>query len=85
MSHEEDLKDFVYKIEEFIHFHYPKWLTPNSTSVGVLPGHNLDLMQISFDFRIDRTDLLLSDTPDVLKDFSKADLQLHQGGSPSES
>jgi len=46
--------------------------------LGVIPGHNLDLLKIAFDFRIDRIFLLRMKTeiPDELKDPSKAELKV---------
>lgn len=73
---EEELDELVGKMEAFISVNSPGWLTPNSTSVGIRPGHNLDLLQISFDFRVDRSEILKSETPDVLKDPSKPDLKV---------
>lgn len=64
------------KVQAFAGCNLPSWLAPNSCFVGIRPGHNLDLLEVSFDFRIDRTTMLLSDVPDVLKDPTKADLKI---------
>lgn len=76
METEEELSEFVEKIEIFVATNCPSWLTSNSYFVGIKPGHNLDLLEISFDFRIDRTHMILSRTPEILKDPSKAALHV---------
>lgn len=70
------LSVFLGEINDLCHNKCPNFLTPNSHFMGVRPGHNLDLFEISFDFRIDRTSILTMDTPDVLKDPSVADLKV---------
>lgn len=76
MNVQDELNEFIEKLGAFSIQHAPSWLKSNSYHVGILPGHNLDLLQIAFDFKVDRIYLLLSDTPDVLKDPSKGDLSL---------
>lgn len=76
MTIEEELDAFVEKLSTFSAENCPSFLTPNSNFMGIIPGHNLDLIQIAFDFRVDRMRMLLSETPNALKDPSKADLNL---------
>ncbi len=71
---QEDLSEFLtHMVEASVRF-CPSWLSANSYFMSIVPGHNLDLFQMSFDFRIDRTTILYTDTPDILKDPSKANL-----------
>lgn len=72
----DELSDYVARMEAFSGQNSPSFLTPNSTFVAVVPGHNLDLLQITFDYRIDRTMMLRSEIPDALKDISKPDLKV---------
>ena len=65
-----ELNEFIGKLEELARSNCPSWLQSNSYSVGVMPGHNLDLLQISFDFRIERAAILAMDCPEILKDPS---------------
>lgn len=60
MSAQEELNEFIRKLDEFSAKNCPKWLTPNSNFFGVEPGHNLDLLKIAFDYQISRTWLLTS-------------------------
>lgn len=71
---QEDISELLTRIDSVIAESCPAWLTPNSHFVSLVPGHNLDLLQVAFDFRVDRTSFLLSETPDFLKDPMKADL-----------
>lgn len=73
---QEELNAFVEKILRVSYEECPSFLAPNSNFMGIIPGHNLDLLQISFDFRVDRTTLLLSETPNTLKDPLLPDLRL---------
>lgn len=73
---QEELNELVSKLEECLAANCPSWLTPNSYFVGVIPGHNLDLLQIAFDLRIDRTHMLRAQTPQALRDPSKPQLEL---------
>jgi hypothetical protein len=66
----EQLQGFLRALEAFSNANCPSWLTPNSNYLGVMPGHNLDLVQIAFDYRIDRTWLLSQDEKSFLKDPS---------------
>ena len=77
---EEELNEFIARFEECISKYCPKWITPNSNFVAIEPGHNLDLLKISFDFRVNRMEFLTRDTPQFLKDISKADLSIIKGG-----
>jgi hypothetical protein len=70
----EELKIFVQSIDLFINQNCPRFLTPNSNFLGIIPGHNLDLLQISFDFKVDRQQLLGATIPNELKDPSKTEL-----------
>lgn len=72
---EEELSEFVKRIQDISSEHCPDWLTSNSYSVGIMPGHNLDLLQISLDYRVNRTEFLKTEVPDILKDPSKPDLR----------
>ena len=83
MSEQEDLNELMGRMETCLNEHCPKWLTPNSTYVGIMPGHSLDLLQIAFDLKVDRTHMLLSETPVFLKDPSKPDLNLVRGKNES--
>ncbi len=74
MDIQKELDEFVGKIETFNANNAPSFLTPNSYFVGIVPGHNLDLLQISFDYRIDRSQILKAETPEILKDPSKVEL-----------
>lgn len=74
MTIQEELDEFIDKVQVFAAQNTPSWLTSNSNWVGIEPGHNLDLLKIGFDFVVDRTTLLWSETPNVLKDPSRADL-----------
>lgn len=76
MNIQEELNEFLGRVQEFSVGICPKWLTPNSHFAGIKPGHNLDLLEIGFDFRVDRTSLLLAETPDILQDPSKAQLKI---------
>lgn len=76
---QKEINDFMEKVDQFNADNCPGWLTPNSYGVGVIPGHNLDLLQIWFDYKIDRSTILRSETPDFLKDPSKADLNVVKG------
>jgi hypothetical protein len=76
MNHEDDLNEFKSKLERYSTEICPNWLTPNSTTVSIIPGHNLDLLQVSFDYRVDRTGLLISETPEELKDMSKPEFHV---------
>lgn len=58
MGANEELQTFIEKLNAFSIKNAPKFLTPNSHFMGIEPGHNLDLLEISFDYRIDRTWLL---------------------------
>jgi hypothetical protein len=75
-SIQEELNDFVDKVQAFASNNLPSWLTPNSTFVGIRPGHNLDLLEVSFDFRIERWALAKREIPQELKDPSKPDLSV---------
>ena len=74
MNLQEELNEFIRKMEEFSHNNCPSWLTPNSNYFGVEPGHNLDLLKIAFDYRIDRTFLLSKAGRDFLQDPEKPQL-----------
>lgn len=76
---QEELNEFLEKVQEFNASICPHWLTPNSNFVGIKPGHNLDLLEILFDYRIDRTHLLFSEMPEELKDPSKPELKIIKG------
>ena len=69
-----ELDEFVNKIHAFAAQNCPSWLTPNSNFVGIRPGHNLDLLEISSDFLIDRYQILNSEIPQELKDPSKLEI-----------
>ena len=73
---EEELRRFMYSVERYASSICPYWLTPNSTGVGIEPGHNLDLLKVWFDFTVSRTDLLRSETPTILKDPSEPELRV---------
>lgn len=75
-SYEKELDEFVNKLNDFSIANCPSFIESNSFFVGIIPGHNLDLLQISFDFRITRSMLLKAKTPDILKDISKPNLKV---------
>ena len=81
---EDELNDLLAKLNRTIALNCPSFLTPCGYFVGISPGNNLDVLQISFDFRIDRTTVLKSETPDYLKDPSKPDLKILPSGYPNE-
>lgn len=70
----EQINDFAQKLDHYSASICPSFLTPNSRHMGIIPGHNLDLFQVTLDFKVNRTDLLMAQTPNELKDMSKADL-----------
>lgn len=74
MNKSEELQLFIEKIEAFSAKNCPNWLCPNSIFFGVEPGHNLDLLKISLDYRIDRLFLLSLGVDDFLKDPSALEL-----------
>ncbi len=76
MTTHEELNKYVGEIEAVVNRCCPSFLTPNSSFVSVVPGHNLDLLQITFDLRIDRTSMFLSETPIELQDVSKPELKV---------
>ncbi len=76
MTVKEQLDKFISSIQAFNEANCPSFLCPNSYFVSIVPGHNLDLLQVSFDFRVDRTFMLLSETPEELKDMSEPDLRV---------
>lgn len=76
MTIEEELSEFLEAFRVVSIEKCPSFLTSNSHFLGIVPGHNLDLLQISFDFKVDRWSLLKKNIPDILKDPSKAELTL---------
>lgn len=74
MNLDDELIEFMAKLEKFSIENCPSWLTPNSYYSGIIPGHNLDLMQISFDYKVDRSAIMKFEIPDSLKDPSKPEL-----------
>lgn len=74
MTIQEELNEYISKLERFVSENSPLWLTPNSHFIGIRPGHNLDLLEISFDFRIDRSTIL--EAPDLFTDPSKTELRV---------
>lgn len=79
MDLQKELDELVERMEIYINCNCPSWLTPNSTFMGIEPGHNLDVLKIAFDFRINRSEFLRREVPQVLKDPSLADLTLVRG------
>lgn len=67
MTPQEELSEFIGKLDRFSSENCPKFITPNSNWFGVEPGHNLDLLKIAFDYRVDRTFLLRTDFTDPSK------------------
>lgn len=79
MSPEEEISAYIQRIERTVHEDCPAWLTPNSNWFGIMPGHNLDLLQIAFDFKINRSHVLKSSpdgVPAYLTDPSKPELKV---------
>lgn len=74
MSPEEEINAYIERIERAAHENCPSWLTLNSNWFGIMPGHNLDLLQIAFDFKVDRAHLLKNGSPQSLLDPEKGRL-----------
>lgn len=73
---EDELSDFLSKLNDFAQDNAPSWLASNSYFMGVMPGHHLDLLQISFDFKIDRAHVLKHGEAGFLADPSKPELKV---------
>lgn len=76
MSLSDQLAEFMDKLDKFSMENCPPFLTPNSYCMSVVPGHNLDVMQVSFDFKIDRLAVLMSKEKNFLVDPSKPELEI---------
>ncbi len=76
MSPEEEISAYIARIERTVNEACPSWLTHNSNWFGIMPGHNLDLLQIAFDFKVDRSHLLKNGSPESLMDPEKANLRI---------
>lgn len=76
MTLHEELIQFRDKIQVFVSQNCPGFLTPNSTFMGISPGNNLDVLQIGFDFRVERLAILKMEVPPELEDPSKANLKV---------
>lgn len=70
MTQQEELDEFLSKLQEFTNKNAPSFLTLTSYTVGVMPGSNLDILQVTLDLRIDRIAVLLSKQPIELIDPS---------------
>ncbi len=72
----EELGEFALKMEEDAMCGAPSFLTLIDRTVSIVPGSNLDMVHISFNFRLDRTTVLMSEIPEELKDPSRTVLEV---------